>query len=364
MKENPLDDIIQCDIDISRPATSKETFDTILIIVPKPAEGELEMTKTTAVASADELLDYGFDADDVAYKACQVAFSQDPGPSQIMVCVRQQTEGSTDEDLATTLARAAAEASWYGVHLTSYRTKTDLEAAIAWVEANDKLLGFEYTDIDDGFVITNTNYNRTFAVFAGQADGYGEEEQPAENEYLALAEMAKCFGYDPGTETWAFKTLMTVVPSALSTANKNDLDTKNVGTFQRYSGKNITLGGKTLSGEWIDIIRFRDWLKNEIQIRCFNVFVTNAKVPFTDGGINLIAGAAESALIRGQDIGAIAPTEFDEDGNPTFGYVLNIPLASSFTEAERKSRKLTGLTWTARLTGAIHFVELRGTLYS
>ena len=164
MKENPLDDIIQCDIDISSPATSRETFDTILLIVPKPAEGELTMKKTTAVSSADELLDYGFAITDVAYKACQVAFSQDPGPSQIMVCVRQQTEESADEDLATTLARAAAEASWYGVHLTSYRTKTDLEAAIAWVEANDKLLGFEYTDIEDGFVITNTNYNRTFAM--------------------------------------------------------------------------------------------------------------------------------------------------------------------------------------------------------
>ena len=34
MKNNPLDDIVKCTVEISSPASSDETFDTILMIVP------------------------------------------------------------------------------------------------------------------------------------------------------------------------------------------------------------------------------------------------------------------------------------------------------------------------------------------
>ena len=59
----------------------------------------------------------------------------------------------------------------------------------------------------------------------------------------------------------------------------------------------------TLSGEWIDVIRFRDWLKADMQTRVFQVLKSNRKVPFTDSGIGLVEGAMERSLKEGQDIG-------------------------------------------------------------
>lgn len=88
----------------------------------------------------------------------------------------------------------------------------------------------------------------------------------------------------------------------------------------------------------------------------------NRKVPFTDGGIGLIEGVMDSTLKDGQDIGGIAPTEYDDDDNPIYGYSVTVPKASDLTEAERKSRKLTGCKWSARLAGAIHAVEISGNL--
>lgn len=32
------------------------------------------------------------------------------------------------------------------------------------------------------------------------------------------------------------------------------------------ASKNITQGGKTGGGEWIDVIRFRDWLQNDMEV--------------------------------------------------------------------------------------------------
>ena len=369
MRNNPLDDIVKCDIDISSPGSSDATFDSILLVVPGPAaEGTQKITGTTAISKADELLDYGFTTESPAYIAATVAFSQSPAPDKVYFVVRNSTtEGvgetavTTYEDIPTVLTRANGEVSFYGIHLTSFKDPDDIAAAVSWTEANEKVFAFEYTDID-ACPVKNFSYYRSFGKFSGLADGYDVSEQPIENEYAALAWMAKCFGYDPGTETWHLKELATIVPSKLSTAQKKSLEDKHINTFLRYAGCNCAIGGYMLSGEWIDVIRFRDWLKNELQIRVFNALKVNKKVPFTDGGIGLIEGTMDSTLKEGQDIGGIAPTEYDADDKPIYGYTVTVPKASDLTEAERKSRKLTGCKWSARLAGAIHAVEIGGNL--
>ena len=371
MKNNSLDDIVKCNIEISNPASNDATFDSILLVVKGPdASGEKTMSKTTAIAQADELLDYGFTTDDAAYIAATVAFSQNPAPSSIYICIRQEIseEGAEDaeavvayEDIRTTLARANGEVSFYGIHLTEFGDEADIQEAISWTEANEKIFGFEYTDIEK-CPVKNFSFYRSFGMFSGKADGYDTGEQPIENEYAALAWMAKCFGYDPGTETWNMKELASIVPSALSTDEKKLLEENGINSFRRYAGSNITFGGNMLSGEWIDVIRFRDWLKAEMQTNVFNALKTNRKVPFTDGGIGLIEGQMESTLSKGQTIGGIAPTEYDSEDYEIPGYTVTVPLASDLTEAERKSRKLTGCRYTARLAGAIHIVEIHGNL--
>lgn len=371
MKNNPLDDIVKCSIEISSPASSDASFDSILLIVPEPTEevDELNiMKKVTPISKADELLDYGFTVNDTAYKAATVAFSQSPTPSELYICIRKMTTIQEDEEIekvyesiTETLIRAASEIQFYGIHITDFKGTEDVEAAISWAEANEKMFAFEYTDYDK-CPVKNFSFYRSFGIFSGVADGYDIKQQPDENKYAALAWMAKCFGYDPGTETWNMKELATIVPSALSTAQKKELTEKNINTFLRYSGCNCAIGGKTLAGEWIDVIRFRDWLKAEMQIRVFNVIKVNRKVPFTDEGIGLIEGAMEATLKKGQNIGGIATTSFDEDGTEIPGFVVKVPKASSLTEAERKSRKLTGCSYTAKLSGAIHAVEIEGFL--
>ena len=61
-------------------------------------------------------------------------------------------------------------------------------------------------------------------------------------------------------------------------------------------------------------------------------------------------------------MGGIAPTEYDEGGNATPGYTTSVPRARDLAQAERASRQLKGCKFTARLAGAIHYVEVRGTL--
>lgn len=363
MKNNSLDEIVKCTVEISSPASSDATFDSILLVVSAPkGEGEKTVTGVTAISKADDLLDYGYTTDDAAYVAATVAFSQSPSPSELLFCVRKANEeGDALEDVTLTLKRASEEAQFYGVHLTEFKDSVDVNAAVTWVEANEKMYAFEYTDYAN-CPVKNKNYYRTFGFYVGDADGFTAEAQPAENQYAALAWMAKCFGYAPGTETWHLKELAGIVPSKLDTDKKKALAEGNINTFLRYAGANCTIGGYTLAGEWIDVIRFRDWIKAEMQIRVFNVMKVNRKVPFTDNGIGLIECAMEATLKAGQDVGGIAPTEYDKDGNAIPGFTVYVPKASVLTEEERKARKLTGCHYTARLAGAIHVTEIEGFL--
>ena len=364
MKNNSLDDIIKCDIDIARPASSDATFDTILLVVTAPTKvtgSSTEIKGAFAISKADDLLDYGYDVESAAYKAATVAFSQSPAPSELIIYVRAKTEGETYEDIATALATANSQKPFYGVHLTSFREASDIAAMVSWVEANEKLACFEYTDIEN-MPVKNTNFNRTYGMFSGLADGFDKDKQPAENEYAALGLMAKCFGYEPGSETWDTKELSVVVPSALNADQKKTLAASNINCLLRYGGCNVNKGGAVLSGEWIDVIRFRDWLKNRIQLNVFNAIKLNTKVPFTDGGIGMIESAMDEALSKGQKVGGISETSFDGDGNEIPGYTITVPLAADLTESERASRKLTGVKWSARLSGAIHIVEIHGNL--
>ena len=360
MKNNLLDDIIKCNIEISNPVSSDVSFDKILIVVDKSSIASRKQMSEAVIeiSRADELVDYGYKTTDPAYIAATVCFGQNPSPSGIYVCLRKK-EGSTSEDLNVTLDRANAQVGFYGFHITGFKEKADIDKAAEWAESNHKLFGFEYDSID-AIPITKTNYYRTFAIYSGLADGFDTNSQPKENGYVALALMAKCFSYNPGTETWHLKVLNRVYPSILTHEQKKSLESKNIGMILRYAGSNLSVGGSTLGGEWIDVIRFIDWLKNEMQVNVFKLFKDNKKIPFNDNGINLVLCKIEETLKKAQDIGGISLTEFDADGNAIPAYHVNVPRSSEITEEVRKSRKLLNCTWSARVAGAIHAVEIEG----
>lgn len=357
MKNNPLDDIIKCSIEISNPVSDAQSFDSILVIVPKPTSSGASVENAFEIASAIELLDYGFTNDSVAFRAAQIAFAQNPAPSKLVIYARKVIESAT-ETITTALTNAASTKGFYGVYLASFTNPSEIEEAAVWCESNAKLFAFDYTDINT-IPINVFTYYRTFGIFAGLADA---NTQPEANNYMGLAWMAKCFGYNPGSETWAFKELATVAPSAITTAQKTSLEEKNISTYLRYAGLNITLGGKVLAGEWIDVIRFRDWLKSNIQTKVFNVLHSNRKVEYTDAGISLIENAIEVALREGQEIGGIADTSYDANGNEIPGYTISVPKAAEVSDEQKKSRTLVNCKWTAKLAGAIHAVEIEGYL--
>ena len=355
---NNLDDIVNVDIEISTPGSSDESFNNVLLVVEGPVVGKKSTdnigTKVISVAQAGELADYGFSTESQAYIMANVAFSQSPKPSLVYVIARQVVSDESDpvtyEKISVTLDRAKEAGGWYGIALSkAFLNKADIEETIKWTEANKKIFGFTF--VEQTLPVSTTNYFRSFAVYGGGVPDV--EETPDENYYISLAMMAKCFGYDPGSETWGLKQLAAVYPCKLSTDMKKYCDGNYVTYFTTYAKKNVTssMGGKVLGNEWIDTIRFRDWLKNDMQERVFNLLVLNTKVPFTDEGITAVEGKMEESLKVGQKVGGVAPTEYDDDDNEIPGYTIIVPSSASMSDVEKASRQLTGCKFTAKLAG-------------
>jgi hypothetical protein len=174
--------------------------------------------------------------------------------------------------------------------------------------------------------------------------------------------MARCFAILPGGETWANKKLAGVTTDPLTETQYIAITGKNGNTFERFRNISITQNGKVAAGEWIDVIRFRDWLQEEITVNVFNALVNSDKIPYTDEGIAIIETQIRQALELGTRRGGIAPIEYDEDGNENYGYTISVPLSSSISANQKATRVLQDVSFTARLAGAIHVVEITGSL--
>lgn len=362
---NSYDQIATVSIDIASVVVDSKSFDNILIVGPLPKVAPTTApAKVGAYSDIEEVIKAGWvvtgeNADPVGI-AARIAFSQDPKPTNIYIAPQQVAEG-TAEYAVSAVQRAMDTAGWYVVTPAGVAAD-ELETLADFIETQEKMM--VYTELD--FFKANKaalgdKYNRTAGVY-GRVTNDPDEETPVENLYMNVAFAVAWLAHESGSETAAFKALAGVNVSDLGTTERKALETASISFFTAIGNKKVTMIGKVLSGEWCDIIRFRDWLKNDMQVRAVNVFLSLPKVPFTDDGIALVQNAMEASLQSGQDKGGVCKTEYDDEGNETLGYIVNVPKAASLSDSEKQSRKLSGCTFKARLAGAIHFAELKGTL--
>lgn len=279
----------------------------------------------------------------------------------------QLVNNSELEGVEETLSRAAGMDGWYILCPAGLGEEAYGDIA-AWIESQEKMACFTrlrrkenilakiWAFIMVVFGVAKKHY-RSFEITV-------REDADPDNRYANVAYAAHFLHYQPGHEMWENKTLPGISPEFPNSTEKKDFENKNVSFYTPYAGRNIVRGGKVAGGEWIDNIRFRDWLKNEMQINIFALLLKKPKLPYTDKGINLIRNIMEATLqlAQGEGEGGIAPDEFNEDDELVPGYRVSVPLAASLTSIQRASRVLKGCTFTARLASAIRIVELYGAL--
>ncbi|WP_440163376.1 DUF3383 family protein [Actinobacillus pleuropneumoniae] len=349
-----IDSLVNVAIQLGTTAIAGKSFSDMLIL----GKHKLSGGRVMIVTDANELLEMGLDSSDPLYKAVATAFAQVSHIAQVYVGRQDDSETVTDA-----LAACSKEFNnWYGLALSS-RVKEDVLFAAMWAEANSKL--FVTASSDEGIVTASvsndlasqcktSNYYRTAVMYSHKAD----------EEYPEIAMMSHCFTFYPGAETWNLKKLSAVSHSPLTETEFNAAKTKNVTTFENFNDSfSITQGGKVAGGEWIDVIRFRDWLMQEVQINTTSTLINaNGKLPYTDAGIEMVGQAIRQALDLGVVRGGISPVEYDKDSNEIPSYRITLPRSADISANNKANRLLQDVKFTARLAGAIHIAEIKGYL--
>lgn len=350
-----IDRLVNVTIDLNTTAIAGKSFSDLLILGEHTLKNSARLL---VVTDPNELLDLGLRSTDPLYKAVATAFSQPTHVAQVFIGRKDASESVTDA-----LAAVAKENNdWYGLGFVS-REVDDVLLAAAWAEANGKLFATASNDekllqssdkTDIASKLEAKQYYRSAVMYSHKAD----------EEYPEIALMSYAFTFYPGAETWNLKKLAGVSYSPLSEGEYLACAKKNATTFEKFNGSfAVTQGGKVAAGEWIDIIRFRDWLVQEVQINVTSVLINAyGKVPYTDKGIELIGAAIRKALDLGVARGGIAPAELDEDNKEIPSYVISLPRASAVSNNNKAKRILQDVKFTARLAGAIHLAEIKGNL--
>lgn len=362
-----LADIVQVNIDLNSPAVDSTSFDNLLLVgLPPQKAAEKAPPPVGVYSSLEEVnaagwVSVGDDADPIGV-AAMVAFAQSPQPSAVYIAVQQTSqEAGKEAELehpVDTLNRALSYTGWY-VICPAGIPENQFEEMAQWTEAQTKL--FAYTYLADTDPVGSVYY-RSLGWYGKETAAQQEADVPPANKYLHVAAVADCLAYAAGSETWAFKSLSSVYPASLSSSDMKELKERNINFYTAYAGKNITINGKVKAGEWIDLIRFRDWLQNDMQMRILNLLLMNPKIPYTNSGIGLVENQMIASLKAGVAAGGIAEDEYDDAGNLIPGYTVTVPNSASLTAAQKASRVLTGCKFKARIAGAIHAVEVSGSL--
>lgn len=275
-------------------------------------------------------------------------------PASVMRIQEIGTGGSLGTDLTADLNASWAEnKNWYGFGIDK-NTDVEIESAAAWTESNGSTIfvaSTSDTDVGDNAVTTDvasvtkaSSYTRTALMF----------NQYSNMSYGAFGWLAVHLTQTPGSDTWHFNTVASVqadsdvlVPESVVLAAQ----AKNASVYTTLAGLNLTQGGTTASGTFMDQTRFIDWLRVDMQLALVVLLArNNGKVPYTDEGFALLEQTINESLERGVSNGGLVKDS----------YKVLTPAVSTIAAADKLARRVPSLPWTAKLAGAVHKMTING----
>lgn len=257
-------------------------------------------------------------------------------------------------------------------------------AANAWVNTNARFLLLGNGEAGADILVAN-NTNHIWSTLRAGGGGapraaamYSED---AEWKALAWGGVYSQVDFDAVDSliTGNLKELRGTTADPLSSTQIGVLRDKRINYYTPFGG----MGGRTQEGwslaatgtpSWIDAQFFIDWFVNAIQVAIFNLLTSTGRVPLTNRGLAQIRSVIIGVIAEARSNGGIAPLSVQNStrdvirartGNSTFdGFLTDGALLwhepiSELEQQERENRTSPVFFIWAKLTGAVHSVEVQ-----
>ncbi|WP_100488556.1 DUF3383 family protein [Sporolactobacillus pectinivorans] len=280
-----------------------------------------------------------------AYKKAAAIFSQGSNrPDQIYIANYDPTSdgGTTPGYKLVEAVNAYKEKDWEFLILAD-AVQADKVAVAQIVEGfGVKMLVIKVdTEADRAAFKT---YDRTIVFYHPAAD---------ENPDAAL--VGACGSLPVGSITWKFKSLVGITPQDFTVTEVTAIHTDGAICYITKAGVAQTSEGIVGSGEYIDVIHSKDWIKVNMENDVQTVLQNAPKVPYDNQGIGLLEGAVTNVLQTAFRNGIIAA---DKDDQPIFS--VTALTRDEVSISDRANRIYNGLSFSFDLAGAIHTATITG----
>ena len=256
---------------------------------------------------------------------------------------------------ATIPAVRAVKDQWYMLSIDTHIDATVLAVA-AYIEGikatSPKFYVFSSAASDiktsattDIFSLVKAlSYTHTAYIYSGMATSFAE-----------CGLVGRFAPEQAGSNIWEQKTIVGLTVDTLTPDEISYIHGKNGATYENVGSVDVVIGGKCADGGWIDESIFVDWLKSRIQESVWSLLVNTRKIGYTSAGAAAIEGAMRAVMAEGIQVGGLAA-----DPAP----VVTVPNVLNLSSAQRATRTLPDVTFTARLAGAIRATTISGTVFA
>lgn len=236
----------------------------------------------------------------------------------------------------------AAIKNQYNKFFMSMTTSRDLsiQKAIAdWTESQiDKMAVF----IDDYSSPTWATDSITKYIHDKNMAGSFAVSTKREKNFLDAALAGRCLVMQPGSETWALKTINAAQADDFTETDYQKIQALNGNTFEDYgSGITVTYPGTCGDGESIEVVRFCYWQADRMQKDLATLFVNRNKIGHDMPGYEVVCNKMESSLKAGQTAGGIIENFTDENGDLIRGFEVVRPTMAEVSATQRIKGDLT-----------------------
>ncbi|MGC4378255.1 DUF3383 family protein [Fictibacillus sp. Mic-4] len=277
------------------------------------------------------------------YKKAQAIFAQEHRPKEISIATYDSastTEGKTPAEILPKYY----DNDWFFV-ITADATVTEQLAVADFIQSQGfKMFVAKVSTAADRNGFKQKAYDLSIPFY-----------HTIDTEYPDAALVGELGSQPVGSITWKFKKLNGITPINVSTSELAAIHADGAIAYVTKAGIPQTSEGIVASGEYIDVMHGKAWIKVNMENNVQSVFTNNPKVPYDSRGISLIEGAVTTTLKQAFANGIIAA---DEDGNAL--YTVSAKSRSEVPDGERTGRVYNGLSFSFELAGAVHEAYITG----
>jgi len=362
----PISSVVTVSVSISPAVPPKRGFGVASVVTNENDNlGAIQVARMRFYSSITEVaVDWPTISE--TYLCANAYFAQNPSPTRFATISQDSIGGETEVDALT--AAELFSSDWYGVLLLNTVRDTTVQTDVAaWTEARTKIFSASTNDLltltqgdltSMAALLFAANYTRTICTYASLANSA---------EYPDAAILGKAFTTNfsapDSVITLKFKSISSITTETINTTQKAALDEKRANILTDVAGASMYTEGWMSSQLFFDERHAVDWLVGEIESNVFGFLISqNTKVPLTDKGGAAIEQQVARALDAALNNGMLGSGTDSTGAFLATGYSIAVQKVVDMNPVDKSNRIAPSVSFVALLAGAMHFVQIDGSV--